>query len=336
MRALITGVTGQDGAYLSQLLQKQGYEVFGAYRRSAQPNLERLERLGVEVEMVPFELGEYENVRRTIKKIKPDEIYNLGAMTFVGDSFELPIYTIDINGLGVARILEAIRGKDIRLYQASTSEMFGDAAPKQNEGTPFVPRSPYGCGKLLAHSLCRNYREAYGTKVSCGILFNHESPLRGREFVTQKIAHGIWDKQLELGNMGAKRDWGHAKDFVEAMWLMLQHDPDDFIVATGKSHSVHDFIDAAAKEAGRCPDITINKKFYRPTEVNHLCGDATKAYEVLGWEPTTTFEELVGEMVREAKCSTSLSDTTQEKSQPFKSAHTQSRGIQVFPSASRR
>ena len=330
MRALITGVTGQDGAYLSRLLLSQGYEVFGAYRRSSQPNLSRLERLDVEVEMVPFELGEYENVKRTIDKIKPDEIYNLGAMTFVADSFELPIYTIDINGLGVARILEAIRGKDIRLYQASTSEMFGNAAARQTEDTPFIPRSPYGCGKLLAHSLCRNYREAFGVKVSCGILFNHESPLRGQEFVTQKIAHGIWDMKLELGNLSAKRDWGHAQDYVEAMWLMLQHAPDDFIVATGKSHSVNDFIDAAAKEAGRCPDIKINKKFYRPTEINHLCGDATKAKDIVGWEPTTTFEELVGEMVREAKCLTSLSDTMQKKSQPIKSVRTQSNGMQAF------
>ncbi len=333
MRALITGVTGQDGAYLSALLQKQGYEVFGAYRRSAAPNTTNLKRLGVEVEMVPFELGEYENIKRTIDKVKPDEIYNLGAMTFVSDSFDIPLYTTDVNGMGVLRVLEAIRGKDIRLYQASTSEMFGNAAPSQNEDTPFVPRSPYGCGKLLAHSLCRNYREAYGTKVSCGILFNHESPLRGYEFVTQKIAYGIWDETLELGNLSAKRDWGHAKDFVEAMWLMLQHDPNDFVVATGESHSVFDFVNAAADAAGQKPEVVINPKFYRPTEVNHLCGDASKARDYLGWEPSTTFEELVTEMVREAKCSISTSATTQKKSQLTKSAPIQSNGIQADQSA---
>lgn len=296
MRALITGCTGQDGAYLSQLLQGKGYEVFGAYRRSARPNTDRLQSLGVEIEMVPFELGEYENIKRTIQRVKPDEIYNLGAMTFVKDSFDIPIYTCDINGLGVLRILEVIRGTDIRLYQASTSEMFGDAKSRQNEQTSFIPRSPYGCGKLLAHSLCVNYRESYGTRVSCGILFNHESPLRGGEFVTQKIARGI-RRPLELGNLEARRDWGHAKDYVEAMWLMLQHDPDDFVVATGVSHTVRDFIDAAANAANVAPQVTINKKFFRPTEVNHLCGNAEKAYMKLGWSPKISFEELVKEMV---------------------------------------
>jgi len=328
MRALITGVTGQDGAYLAQFLDKQGYEVFGAYRRSAQPNQERLERLGVEVEMVPFELGEYENVRRTINKVKPDEIYNLGAMSFVADSFVLPLYTIDVNGLGVLRILEAIRGTDIRLYQASTSEMFGNAAPKQNENTPFVPRSPYGCGKLLAHSLCANYRDAYGVKVSCGIMFNHESPLRGEEFVTQKIARGVWNQKLSLGNLDAKRDWGHAKDYVEAMWLMLQHDADDFVIATGVAKSVRAFVQAAEKAAGVKCAVSVNPKFYRPTEVNHLCGDATKAYEVLGWKPTTTFEELVGEMVREAKCSTFTLATTPRRSPHTKYVPTPSSDMQ--------
>jgi len=296
MRALITGITGQDGAYLARLLQSKGYEVFGAYRRSAHPNTQRLESLGVEVEMVPFELLEYENVKRTIDRINPDEIYNLGAMSFVKDSWEVPIYTADVNGLGVLRILEAIGSRDIRLYQASTSEMFGNAAPRQSEETPFVPRSPYGCGKLLAHSLCVNYRESYGTKVSCGILFNHESPLRGDEFVTQKIAKGIRDP-LQLGNLEAKRDWGHADDYVMAMWLMLQNEPDDFVVATGVAHSVKDFVDEAAKAAGVIPQVSINAKFFRPTEVNHLCGNPEKAYEKLGWQATTSFEDLVGEMV---------------------------------------
>jgi len=320
LRALITGVTGQDGAYLSQFLQKQGYEVFGAYRRSATPNTTNLERLGVEVEMVPFELGEYENVKRTIERLAPDEIYNLGAMSFVGDSWELPVYTVDINGLGVLRILEAIRGRNTRLYQASTSEMFGNAAPKQSETTPFVPRSPYGCGKLLAHSLCVNYRESFGTRVSCGILFNHESPLRGKEFVTQKIAHGVWQKELRLGNLEAKRDWGHAKDYVEAMWLMLQHDPDDFVIATGTAHSVNDFVTEAKSVSKQQTEVIIDPRFYRPAEVNHLCGDPTKAYEKLGWEARTTFGELVEEMVREAQCSEYLSVSTEGKSQPIRSA----------------
>lgn len=300
-RALITGITGQDGAYLARFLTDQGYEVFGAYRRSARPDTTRLDYLDVQVEMVPFELGEYENVKRTIDKVNPDEIYNLGAMSFVGDSFELPIYTADVNGLGVLRILEAIRGKDIRFYQASTSEMFGNAAPRQNEQTPFVPRSPYGCGKLLAHTLCRNYRESYGLRVSCGILFNHESPLRGHEFVTQKIARGVWSGKLTLGNLNTYRDWGHARDYVEAMWLMLQSDADDFVIATGEARSVRAFVDAAKNAAGVECVVETDPQFFRPSEVNHLCGDPTKAYEVLGWEPKTSFDDMVYEMVMEGK-----------------------------------
>jgi GDPmannose 4,6-dehydratase len=304
-RALVTGITGQDGAYLTKLLNDKGYEVFGAYRRSAQPNTWRLDYLGAEVEFVPFDLLEYENVKRTIDKIKPDEIYNLAAMSFVADSFDLPLYTVDVNGLGVLRILEAIRGTDIRLYQASTSEMFGNSAPPQSEETRFAPRSPYGCGKLLAHTLCVNYREAYGTKVSCGILFNHESPVRGSEFVTQKIARGVWGKELELGNLEAKRDWGHAADYVKAMWMMLQSDPDDFVVATGKSHTVYEFLRnsqwvAEAAGAERV-NVTVSKKYYRPAEVNHLLGDPTKINEKLGWEPEISFKELVEEMTMEGK-----------------------------------
>ena len=298
-RALITGITGQDGAYLAQLLLEKGYQVFGAYRRSASDNMWRLRKLGIEVELVPWDMLEYESIKRTIDKIKPDEIYNLAAQSFVGDSFELPMYTVDVNGLGVLRILEAIRGKDIRLYQASTSEMFGLCRAPQTENTPFIPRSPYGCGKLLAHSLCVNYRESYGTNVSCGILFNHESPLRGKEFVTQKIARDIWTGHLVLGNLEARRDWGHAKDYVRAMWMMLQHEPDDFVIATGKSRTVQEFIDAAALCSGIEPDIEIDPKFYRPAEVHHLQGDYTKALMKLGWKPEITFNELVSEMVRE-------------------------------------
>ena len=301
-RALITGVTGQDGAYLAQYLNSQGYEVFGAYRRSAQPNTWRLEYLDTEVQFVPFELLEYENVRRTIDKIKPHEIYNLGAQSFVKESFEQPLYTVDVNGLGVLRILEAIRGTDIRLYQASTSEMFGNSAPPQSEDTRFVPRSPYGCAKLLAHSLCVNYRESYGVNVSCGILFNHESPLRGDEFVTQKIAKGIWGEELRLGNLDAKRDWGHAKDYVRAMHMMLQAEPDDFVVATGQEHTVRDFIEAAERcvvgTGGFPAKIVIDPQFYRPSEVDYLKGDPTKILMKLGWEPEVQFWELVYEMTR--------------------------------------
>jgi len=296
-RALITGITGQDGAYLCQLLNEKGYEVYGAYRRSAQPNTWRLDALGTEAHLVPMDLLEYENVRRVIEGIQPDEIYNLAAQSFVADSFEVPLYTVDVNGLGVLRILEAIRGTDIRLYQASTSEMFGNEPAPQNERTHFRPRSPYGCGKLLAHTLCGNYRDAYGVRVSCGILFNHESPLRGQEFVTQKIARDIWSGKLVLGNLEAKRDWGHAKDYVRAMWMMLQHEPDDFVIATMKARTVREFVDAAATVVGKQPEIEIDPRFYRPAEVNYLQGDTTKAEMKLGWKPEISFEELVEEMV---------------------------------------
>jgi GDPmannose 4,6-dehydratase len=300
-RALITGITGQDGAYLADLLLDLGYEVFGAYRRSSGDNLWRLRKLGIqgEIEYVPFDLLEYENIKRTIDKVKPDEIYNLAAQSFVAESFEQPQYTVDVNGLGVLRILEAIRGKDIRMYQASTSEMFGQCPAPQNERTPFVPRSPYGCGKLLAHSLCVNYRESYGMPISCGILFNHESELRGSEFVTQKIARDIWTGKIILGNLDAKRDWGHAKDYVRAMWMMLQHEPDDFVIATGTARTVREFVDVAALCAGITPTIEIDPKFYRPAEVDYLQGDYTKALMKLGWKPEITFNELVSEMVQE-------------------------------------
>lgn len=301
MRALITGVTGQDGAYLAQFLKSKGYEVFGAYRRGSTPNTMRLQYLDTDVHFVPMEMLEYENIRRTIRSINPDEIYNLAAQSFVGDSFELPTYTVDVNGLGMLRVLEAVRGTDIRLYQASTSELFGCNPPPHNEQSPFRPRSPYGCAKLLAHSLCVNYREAHGVKVSCGILFNHESPLRGEEFVTQRIARGIWGDNLALGNVEAKRDWGHARDYVEAMWLMLQHDPDDFVIATGRSETVRYFYDVAAKvvrEFGCEPaELILDQDRYRPADVDHLRGCADKAREVLGWTPKTSLEELIAEMV---------------------------------------
>jgi GDPmannose 4,6-dehydratase len=252
-----------------------------------------------------MELTDYESVNRAIKKTRPDEIYNLAAQSFVADSFDTPTYTCDVNGMGVLRILEAIRGRDIRLYQASTSEMFGNEHAPQNERTRFTPRSPYGAGKLMAHSLCRTYRESYGSRVSCGILFNHESPLRGGEFVTQKIARGIWGRKLELGNLKAKRDWGHAKDFVRAMWLMLQSDPDDFVIATGETHTVGEFLSVAedtVTELGGIPAVTeINPAFYRPAEVDVLRGDYTKALMTLGWKPEVKFDDLVREMVTEGR-----------------------------------
>jgi GDPmannose 4,6-dehydratase len=247
-----------------------------------------------------MDITDYESVRRAILDIAPDEIYNLAAQSHVGESFKYPQYTLDVNGSGVLRILEVIRGRNIRLYQASTSEMFGNEPAPQSEETRFIPRSPYGCAKLLAHSLCVNYRESYGVKASCGILFNHESPIRGQDFVTQKIARGIWEEELRLGNLEAKRDWGHAKDYVEAMWLMLQSEPDDFVVATGVTHTVAEFVNEASKyvlEQGANPArVTIDQKFYRPADVNHLLGDPSKIKEKLGWEPKVDFKQLVIEM----------------------------------------
>ncbi len=260
--ALITGISGQDGAYLSKLLLEKGYKVFGAYRRSASVNLWRLQELGIEqqVHLVPLDLLEFTNILRTIEAVKPDEVYNLAAQSFVGLSFEQPLYTGDVDALGVARLLEAVRAvkPDIRIYQASTSEMFGKVQEvPQSESTPFYPRSPYGVAKLYAHWMTVNYREAYGMYAVSGILFNHESPLRGMEFVTRKITagfarikHGTQDV-LELGNLDAKRDWGFAGDYVKGMWLMLQQStPEDYVLATGQTRSVREFVELAAEAAG--------------------------------------------------------------------------------------
>jgi len=327
-RALITGITGQDGAYLAKLLLDKGYQVCGAYRRSASGNPWRLERLGIEkdVEMVPLDLIEYSNILRCVESAQPDELYNLAAQSFVGLSFEQPLYTSDVDGMGVLRLLEVVRtvNPKIKFYQASTSEMFGKVqAIPQNEDTPFYPRSPYGVAKLYSHWMCRNYREAYGIHAASGILFNHESPLRGLEFVTRKITnafarihYGLQDV-VELGNMDAKRDWGFAGDYVEGMWRMLQHSvPDDFVLASGETHSVREFVDRAAKASGFDVEwegeaentiavdrksgqtiVRINPEFYRPTEVDLLIGDATKAHKELGWKPDTSFDELVSMMV---------------------------------------
>lgn len=327
--ALVTGITGQDGAYLSQLLLEKGYRVFGAFRRGASLDLWRLHELGIterDIEFVPFELLEYANIRRTIEKIAPDEIYNLGAQSFVGISFEQPLFTMEVNALGVTRLLEAIRevNSAVKFYQASTSEMFGKVqAIPQNELTPFHPRSPYAIAKLSAHWTTVNYRESYRLFACSGILFNHESPLRGMEFVTRKITAGLariregQQEVIELGNLDAKRDWGFAGDYVEGMWLMLQQsEPDDFVLATGKTATVRQFCELAAaalgftlawrgagadiigmdEQSGKII-IRTNAKHYRPAEVDLLLGDATKARDKLGWSAKTALPQLVEMMV---------------------------------------
>ena len=327
-KALITGATGQDGAYLSKLLLEKGYEVFAAYRRSSDLNDWRLRALGIEsdINLVSLELLEFSNVLRVIEKVQPDEVYNLAAQSFVQTSFDQPVYTSDVNALGPIRILEALRvaKADARFYQASTSEMFGlvQATP-QNEETPFYPRSPYGVSKLTAHWITVNYRESYGLHASSGILFNHESPLRGLEFVTRKITSGLaavslgMRDRIELGNLDAQRDWGHAADYVRGMWMMLQQpEGNEIVLGTGETRSVRDFLEIAATRIGMDIEwsgsgvdevgtdtrsgnvvVSINPEFYRPAEVDLLLADPSKAKEVLGWEPEISFTELVEQMV---------------------------------------
>lgn len=309
--ALITGITGQDGAYLSDLLLKKGYKVYGAERRASTRNRTRLDRLGVtnEIEWVDFDLADLGGMLRVIQNIQPDEVYNLAAQSFVGLSFDQPIMTGDITGIGVTRLLEAIRtiNPKIRFYQASTSEMFGKVqAVPQSEETDFYPRSPYGVAKLYAHWMCINYRESYDMFNCSGILFNHESPLRGREFVTRKITLAVANivsgkqKELYLGNLDSKRDWGFAKEYVEGMYLMLQQDePDDFVLATGETHTVEEFVDAAfsSQNLNWRDYVKQDPRFMRPSEVDLLLGDPTKAKNVLGWSPKVKFEELVALMV---------------------------------------
>ena len=329
-KALITGIRGQDGAYLAKLLLEKGYEVWGADRRSGEFSNWRLKELGIEKEIkyVHMDLLEFTNILRVIDKIQPDEIYNLAAQSFVGTSFEQPILTAEVDAIGVLRILEAIRtvNPKIKFYQASTSEMFGKVQDiPQTEKTPFYPRSPYGVAKLFGHWITVNYREAYNIFACSGILFNHESPLRGLEFVTRKITYGLarikygLQEKLILGNLDAKRDWGYAPEYVEAMWLMLQQDePDDYVIATGETHTVREFVEKAAQIAGFEIEwegegidtkgidrktgkviVEVSPEFYRPAEVDILVGNPTKAKEKLGWEPKTKFEELV-EIMMEA------------------------------------
>lgn len=328
MIALITGITGQDGAYLAQLLLKKGYKVYGTYRRLSSPNFWRLEELGIlnDVELVEMDLHDTGNIIRVLDSTKPAEVYNLAAQSFVAVSFEKPILTGEVTGLGVTRVLEGIRivNPGIKFYQASSSEMFGKVQESpQTETTPFYPRSPYAVGKLYGHWITINYKESYNIFGCSGILFNHESPLRGIEFVTRKIADAVarihYGRQdyLELGSLDAKRDWGYAPEYVDAMHRMLQYpEPDNYVVATNSNHSVRDFVDAAfsavdikivwkgkavdevgENAATRKPLVKINPKYYRPAEVDMLLGDYSKAKEKLGWEPKTQFAELVRIMV---------------------------------------
>src|SRR6516162_9597304 len=310
-RALITGITGQDAAYLTKLLLDKGYEVYGAHRRSASMNVWRLHEMGVhnDVKFVPLDLMEFSNILRLVDKVQPDEVYNLAAQSFVGISFEEPIYTGDVDGIGVVRLLEAVRlvNPKIRFYQASTSEMFGKAQEvPQSETTPFWPRSPYGVAKVFAYWATVNYRESYGLHASNGILFNHESPRRGETFVTRKISRVVarikygLENALFLGNLDAQRDWGYAPEFVEGMWLMLQQDePDDYVLATNETHTVREFAEKAFAHVGLNWEdfVQHDKRYERPAEVDLLIGNGAKAKKQLGWEPKVRFDDLVRIMV---------------------------------------
>ncbi len=308
-RALITGITGQDGSYLAELLLDQGYEVIGMLRRSSTVNFERINHIQDRVTLAPGDLLDEVSLINLLREYRPVEVYNLAAQSFVQTSFSQPVFTGEVTGLGVTRILDAIRivDPDIRFYQASSSEMFGKVVEvPQRETTPLYPRSPYGVAKVYGHWITINYRESYGMHASSGILFNHESARRGLEFVTRKITHAVarialgMDKELRLGNLEAQRDWGFAGDYVRAMWLMLQQDhPDDYVVSTGQTHSVRQFCELAFERAGLdYRDYVVqDERFFRPAEVDLLVGDPSKAKRVLGWQPQTSFEDLVHMMV---------------------------------------
>jgi len=327
--ALITGITGQDGSYLAELLLEKGYEVHGIIRRASLINTDRIDHIYDSISLHYGDLTDSTNLVRVIQKVQPDEIYNLGAQSHVKVSFEMPEYTADVDAVGTLRILEAVRllGMEdrVRIYQASTSELYGlvQETP-QSETTPFYPRSPYGVAKIYGYWITKNYREAYGMYACTGILFNHESPRRGETFVTRKITRGLKaisegnQKILYLGNLDAKRDWGHAKDFVKAMWMMLQQEtPEDYVIATGEQYSVREFVEKSAPYFGfdiewhgegddeigmdkntKKTIIAVDPKYYRPAEVETLLGNPTKAKEKLGWEPETTFSELVEDMCK--------------------------------------
>jgi len=325
--ALITGITGQDGSYLAELLLEKGYEVHGIVRRASLINTHRIDHIYSKIKLHYGDLTDATNIIGVIKKVQPDEIYNLGAQSHVKVSFETPEYTGNTDGLGTLRVLEAVRllGMEdkVRIYQASTSEMFGKVQEiPQKETTPFYPRSPYGVSKVYGYWIIKNYRESYGLHASSGILFNHESPRRGETFVTRKITRALsrisvgQQNLLTLGNLDAKRDWGHAKDYVYAMWLMLQQDvPDDYVIATGKQYSVREFVEKAApyfgikiswmgeglEEVGYDTIsgnkvVVVDSKYFRPAEVDTLLGDPTKAKEKLGWKPKISFDELIEDM----------------------------------------
>lgn len=312
MRALITGITGQDGAYLAKFLLDKGYEVFGTYRRLSTPNFWRLQYLGIfdKVKLIPAELIDTPSLIEAVNISQPDEIYHLAAQSFVGISFEQPIGTGQVSGLGVARLLEVVRklSPKAKFYQASTSELFGGARNmSQNEDTSFHPWSPYAAAKLYGHWITRIYREAYGIFACNGLLFNHESPLRGLEFVTRKISNGVakialgLEKELKLGNLEAKRDWGYAPEYVESMWLMLQQkEPDDYVIATNEAHSVQEFVEKAFSIVGLDWQqyLRVDKKLLRPLDVKFLQGDYSKARQKLSWEPKTRFNRLVEIMVK--------------------------------------
>ena len=311
-KALITGITGQDGSYLAELLLEKGYEVHGIIRRASSFNTTRIDHIyqdphtpGCRMFLHYGDLNDASSLNYLLKKLRPDEIYNLGAQSHVKVSFDVPEYTGEVTGLGATRLLEAAREldlKDTRIYQASSSEMFGASPPPQSEATPFYPRSPYGAAKVYAYWIGVNYREAYGMHVSNGILFNHESPRRGETFVTRKVTRAAsriklgLQKKLYLGNLEAKRDWGYAKDFVEAMWLMLQQPKgDDYVVATGEAHSVRELCEAAFGHVGLDYEdfVEVDPRYFRPTEVDYLLGDPSKAVKQLGWKIRTSFKELV-------------------------------------------
>lgn len=308
-RALITGITGQDGSYLAELLLSKGYEVVGMVRRSSTLNFERIAHIQNKVSLEQADLLDEASMQSLLADFRPQEVYNLAAQSFVQTSFGQPVLTGEASGLGVTRLLNAIRHVDtsIRFYQASTSEMFGKVqAVPQSEDTPFYPRSPYGVAKLYGHWITINYRESYDLHASSGILFNHESPRRGLEFVTRKITNSVArikqgiDKELRLGNLDAQRDWGFAGDYVEAMWLMLQQDkPDDYVIATGETHPVREFCEIAFGHVGLNYEdhVVVDEKFFRPAEVDLLIGDPGKAKAQLGWKPATSFQDLVTMMV---------------------------------------
>lgn len=315
-KALITGITGQDGSYLSELLLEKGYEVHGVMRRSANFNTSKIEHLysdphilGTKLFLHYGDLADSQIIHQLLFSIQPDEFYNLGAQSHVRVSFDIPEYTADVTGLGAIRVLEAIKyyqqqtGKSVKFYQASSSEMFGSTPPPQSEHSPFHPRSPYACAKVFAYHTTVHYREAFNIFAVNGILFNHESPRRGETFVTRKITRGIarilagLDQKLYLGNLEARRDWGYAKEYMEAAWLMLQQEqPEDFVIGTGEMHSVQEFLELAFQIAGVSnwkQYVEIDQRYFRPTEVDALCADMSKAKQLLNWEPRTSFHELV-------------------------------------------